>query len=605
MRFVKQNTAFTHIMGPFVSSTDGFSLIAGIVPGTSDWRLSKNGATLLTKSSATTTVYLESGYYQVGFSSSDVDTVGHVKCWYGPTSSALSVWDEFWVSESSEIALALTTAGRNALTTAIWAEALASHTTAGGAGYYIVTNLLSPTSGVTMLASAQSALVTAATTAIWAAQSTNYSSSQIGNRIDVLLSGRTATTDLTVALITTGVWKAQSTDYSSSQIGSRIDVGIGTRGATTALASSTDIWSVALPGTYTTDLAGGMMANLANNLKTPTSAIIISAASLAAITTGVWAEDLTAHTTAGFSGKTLSAAASAGDPWVTNLPGAYTTAQAGGIISSIRTASSQIELATTNIPASPASSTGFTAAGLNSITTAIWGEDLTSYTTAGHAGKVLTAAASAGDPWVTNLPGAYTTAQAGGIVSAIRTASSQIELATTNLPASPASSTGFATAGVNAITTAIWAEALASHTTAGGAGIALASAASAGDPWQSLIPGGYTTAQAGGFIGLTLKNSIDNIYAMTTSINAKTNLIPASPMSSTGSTAMADAVWSKVSESTETYGGQVRVMRAALAGESTGGNTPWIKFFDPTATIERISASVTTDGNRTAVTVTT
>ena len=65
MRFVKQNTAFTHAVGPVICSTDGFSINASLAPVTTDWRISKNGGTLLTKSSATTTVYFESGYYQV------------------------------------------------------------------------------------------------------------------------------------------------------------------------------------------------------------------------------------------------------------------------------------------------------------------------------------------------------------------------------------------------------------------------------------------------------------------------------------------------------------------------------------------------------------
>jgi hypothetical protein len=130
MRFVKQNTAFTHIMGPFVASTDGYTPVSGITPVTTDWRISKNGATLLTKSSATTTVYLESGYYQVGFASSDVDTIGHMKCMITLTSAggALPVWDEFWVSESSEASFALSTAA----TSSIWNKVSESTESYGG-----------------------------------------------------------------------------------------------------------------------------------------------------------------------------------------------------------------------------------------------------------------------------------------------------------------------------------------------------------------------------------------------------------------------------------------------------------------------------------------
>jgi hypothetical protein len=321
MRFVKQNTAFTHIMGPFVASTDGYTPNAGITPVTTDWRISKNGGSLITKSSATTTIYLESGYYQVAFSSSDVDTLGHMKTMITLTSAggALPVWEDFWVSESSEIAVNFSTSALQRITTGIWAESYASHTTAGTYGLLVGSNLLSPTSGVTMLAASQTALVTAVTTAIWA-------------------------------------------------------------------------------------------------------------------------EALASHTTAGGAGKKLS------DIVLTTTP----------------------------------------------------------------------------DPWITALPGAYTTAQAGGIVNNIVTASSAIQAATTTLPISPASSTGFT--------------------------------------------------------GL---------------------------MTSTGSTAMADAVWARNSEATESYGGQIRLIRAAVAGLSTGGGTAAISFYSPTTTIARILATVTTEGNRTLVTVTT
>jgi hypothetical protein len=207
-----------------------------------------------------------------------------------------------------------------------------------------------------------------------------------------------------------------------------------------------------------------------------------------AVTTGVWAEALLSHTTAGGAGKKLSDLAMSTD------------------MASVLTG---VNIATTSIPA---------------ITTAIWAEALASHTTAGGAGKKLSdiTATTVPDAWGVALPGAYTTAQAGGIVSAIRTASSQIELATTTLPLEPAGSSNF---------TAL--------------------------------------------------------------------------MTSTGSTAMADAVWARNSEATESYGGQIRLIRAASAGVSTGGGTPAISFFSPTTTITRIAATVTTDGNRTAVTVTT
>jgi hypothetical protein len=53
---------------------------------------------------------------------------------------------------------------------------------------------------------------------------------------------------------------------------------------------------------------------------------------LAAITDAVWDEATAGHTTAGTTGKALTDAGSAGDPWGTTLPGAYAAGTAGKII---------------------------------------------------------------------------------------------------------------------------------------------------------------------------------------------------------------------------------------------------------------------------------
>jgi hypothetical protein len=50
------------------------------------------------------------------------------------------------------------------------------------------------------------------------------------------------------------------------------------------------------------------------------------------IADAVWDETTAGHSTAGTTGKALTDAGSAGDPWSTALPGAYTSGQAGKII---------------------------------------------------------------------------------------------------------------------------------------------------------------------------------------------------------------------------------------------------------------------------------
>ncbi|HPV08907.1 MAG TPA: hypothetical protein PLD57_17715, partial [Aggregatilineales bacterium] len=49
----------------------------------------------------------------------------------------------------------------------------------------------------------------------------------------------------------------------------------------------------------------------------------------------VWDEAIAEHATAGSTGAALAAAQSAGDPWATELPGAYGSGTAGKIVGNI------------------------------------------------------------------------------------------------------------------------------------------------------------------------------------------------------------------------------------------------------------------------------
>lgn len=111
MRPVKIGTAFSHSFGPFISSTDGATLMSALAIGCTDIRLSKNGsAAYVSKSTATTPAYVELGYVNVTFSATDLETAGHTRAMISLTSAggALPVWEDFWVSETSDIALTLT-----------------------------------------------------------------------------------------------------------------------------------------------------------------------------------------------------------------------------------------------------------------------------------------------------------------------------------------------------------------------------------------------------------------------------------------------------------------------------------------------------------------
>lgn len=186
----------------------------------------------------------------------------------------------------------------------------------------------------------------------------------------------------------------------------------------------------------------------------------------AAISTQVWSEAVPGAFTSGQAGYKLNAAASAGDPWTTALPGAYGAGTAGYIIGTDINATISSRLASASYTAPPSAA---------SISTQVWSEPVPGSFTSGMAGYKLNSAASAGDPWATSIPGAYSAGTAGYIVGNDLNATISSRLATSgytapdntsitaikaktdNLPTDPASTTNVNTrasqTSVNAIPT--------------------------------------------------------------------------------------------------------------------------------------------------------
>lgn len=64
----------------------------------------------------------------------------------------------------------------------------------------------------------------------------------------------------------------------------------------------------------------------------PAASGVVTPGDISDIADAVWDEAIAGHLTAGSTGATLNAAGSAGDPWITPLPGAYAAGTAGNII---------------------------------------------------------------------------------------------------------------------------------------------------------------------------------------------------------------------------------------------------------------------------------
>ena len=96
MTILKQSTAATIKLGPFVDDTDGKTAETALTIAQADVRLSKNGGANAQKNSATAATHDELGYYTVALSATDTNTLGSLKVMVSKA-GALPVWADFLI----------------------------------------------------------------------------------------------------------------------------------------------------------------------------------------------------------------------------------------------------------------------------------------------------------------------------------------------------------------------------------------------------------------------------------------------------------------------------------------------------------------------------
>lgn len=96
MTFLRQSTAATIKLGPFVDSSDGVTAETALTISQADVRLSKNGGDMAQKNSATSATHDEIGYYDVSLDTTDTNTLGRLRVMVSE-SGALPVWHDFIV----------------------------------------------------------------------------------------------------------------------------------------------------------------------------------------------------------------------------------------------------------------------------------------------------------------------------------------------------------------------------------------------------------------------------------------------------------------------------------------------------------------------------
>lgn len=95
-RLLRQSTAFTFRIGPFLDSTDGVTAETALSIAQADIQISKDGGAFAQTSASPTTTHDTDGWYQCPLTSTDTNTLGPLTVQI-VVSGALPVWEHFMV----------------------------------------------------------------------------------------------------------------------------------------------------------------------------------------------------------------------------------------------------------------------------------------------------------------------------------------------------------------------------------------------------------------------------------------------------------------------------------------------------------------------------
>lgn len=95
-QWLRQSTAATVVLGPFVDNADGYTAETGLTISQADIRLSKNGTAFAQTNNAAGATHMENGHYSVPLDTTDTDTLGRLRVAVNE-SGALPVWQDFMV----------------------------------------------------------------------------------------------------------------------------------------------------------------------------------------------------------------------------------------------------------------------------------------------------------------------------------------------------------------------------------------------------------------------------------------------------------------------------------------------------------------------------
>jgi hypothetical protein len=95
-QWIKQSTAATVKLGPFLDDTDGKTAETSLTIVQADIRLSKNGGDFTQSNNVAGAIHDENGYYDVPLNATDTNTLGTLRVAISE-SGALPVWQDYMV----------------------------------------------------------------------------------------------------------------------------------------------------------------------------------------------------------------------------------------------------------------------------------------------------------------------------------------------------------------------------------------------------------------------------------------------------------------------------------------------------------------------------
>ena len=277
---LKQSTAVTVKIGPFVDSTDGNTDETGLTIAQADVRLSKNGGDFAQKTEATSCTHDELGWYGCPIDATDTATLGRLQL-MAHASGALPVWHEFNVISANEY----------------------DHKY-GSTIQPVNATQIEGSDATDQINAACDTAITDAALATAAALAT------VDGIVDAIL----LDTGTTLPAQITGL-----NNVSAADVNAQCDTAI-TDAALATAANLATVDTVVDAVKAKTDLIPAAPAAVGD---IPTAAAIADA---------TWDEAISGHLGAGTTGNALNAAGSAGDPWATAIPGAYGVGTAGKIL---------------------------------------------------------------------------------------------------------------------------------------------------------------------------------------------------------------------------------------------------------------------------------